>query len=153
MDDHGQSDRGRLLIGMACLLMAALIAGAQFGMLPAEEDAFFAPPPVITALWIGLLAGAVLFLLPQGSPAALKAGLGFLVLCLVAIVCNWSAFAPEVTYTSSTTVSAFIGGFTTTREDPVGGRIVFGLVAVVVDLILIGGIVYAAQQALRRLRG
>ncbi len=74
MDDQGRSDRGRLLAGMASLLMAALIAGAQLGIIPADAEAFFAPPPVITALWVGLLLGAILFLLPQRSPAALEGG-------------------------------------------------------------------------------
>jgi hypothetical protein len=147
MDRQQRSDRGRLLAGMASLVMAALIAGAQLGIIPADAEAFFAPPPVITALWVGLLLGAVLFLLPQRSPAALKAGITFAVLCLVAVVCNWSAFAPGITYTSTTT----IGGFESTQEDPLGGRIVFGLAALLVDLVLIGGVAYAIRQLLRRL--
>jgi CDP-diglyceride synthetase len=129
--------------------MAALIAGAQLGIIPSEPDAFFAPPPVITAIWVGLLIGAALVLLPERSPAAVKGALAFLVLCLVAIVCNWSAFAPGVTYTSSTT----IGVFETTQEDAIGGRIVFGLVALFVDLVLIGVIGYGVRQMVRRQAG
>ena len=97
MDDQPRPDRGRLLIAAACLLMASLIAGAQSGIIPSGEGAFFAPPQVITALWVGMLLAGALFLLPERSPSALKAGLAFLVLCLVAVVCNWSAFAPDVT--------------------------------------------------------
>lgn len=153
MDDQHRPDRGRLVIAAACLLMASLIAGAQSGIIPSGEGAFFAPPQVITALWVGMLLAGALFLLPERSPSALKAGLAFLVLCLAAVVCNWSAFAPDVTYTSTTTISTPFLGFSTTREDPVGGRIVFGLMAIVVDLILVAGIVYGIRQLLRRLSG
>lgn len=153
MDDPPRPDRGRLVIAAGCLLMASLIGGAQSGLIPSEEGAFFAPPRVITALWVGMLLAGVLFLLPERAPSALKAGLTFLVVCLVAVVCNWSAFAPDVTYTSTITISIPLLEFARTQEDPVGGRIVFGLMAIAVDLILIGAIVYGIRQLLRRRSG
>jgi hypothetical protein len=147
MKNEPGHDGGRAIAGLAALLMACLIAGAQFGLIPAEPDAFFAPMPVITAIWVGLLLGALLVWLPERSPPALRAAVAFFVLCLVAVVCNWSAFAPGVTYTRTTS----LGGFESTNEDPIGGRFVFGLAAIVVDLILIGGIVYAVRRFLVRL--
>jgi hypothetical protein len=146
MKNQPGHDSGRAIAGLAALLMACLIAGAQFELIPAEPDAFFAPMPVITAIWVGLLLGALLVWLPERTPPVLRAAVAFLVLCLVAVVCNWSAFAPGVTYTSTTS----FGGFEATNEDPIGGRFVFGLAAIVVDLILIGGIVYAVRRFLAR---
>lgn len=54
MSEHERPDLGRYVISAGCLVMAGLIAGAQFGLIPVEGGAFFAPPPMITALWIGL---------------------------------------------------------------------------------------------------
>jgi len=150
MKNQPGHDSGRAIAGLAALLMACLIAGAQFGLIPAEPDAFFAPMPVITAIWVGLLLGALLVWLPERTPPVLRAAVAFLVLCLVAVVCNWSAFAPGVTYTKTTSLTTPFGGFEATNEDPIGGRFVFGLAAIVVDLILIGGIVYAVRRFLAR---
>ncbi|HSR47633.1 MAG TPA: hypothetical protein VLL77_06545, partial [Anaerolineales bacterium] len=72
------------------------------------------------------------------------------ILGLVAVVCNWTAFAPNVTYTSTTSFSGLFGGIAVAQEDPIGGRIVFGLVAIAVDLVLAGSIIYAVRQAIRR---
>jgi hypothetical protein len=137
---------GRAIAGLAALLMSCLIAGAQSGVIPAEPDAFFAPMPVITAIWVGLLLGTLLVWLPERSPPVLRAAVAFVVLCLVAVVCNWSAFAPGVTYTRTTS----FGGFETTHVDPIGGRFVFGVAAIVVDLILLGGIAYAVRRIVVR---
>jgi hypothetical protein len=150
MREQGRPDPGRYVISAGCLVMAGLIAGAQFGLIPADEGAFFAPPPVITALWIGLALGGLLFLMPMWLPATLRSLLLLAVLFLVAIVCNWTAFAPDVTYSTPTSFSALYGAIATTREDSIGGRIVFGLVAIAVDLVLVGSLVAVVRQTVRR---
>lgn len=150
MSELGKPDLGRYVIAAGCLTMAGLIAGAQFGIIPAEAGAFFAPPLVITALWIGLALGGVVFLMPTWLPGTVRSLLFFAILGLVAVVCNWTAFAPNVTYTSTTSFSGLFGGIAVAQEDPIGGRIVFGLVAIAVDLVLAGSIIYAVRQAIRR---
>jgi hypothetical protein len=55
----------------------------------------------------------------------------------LALVCNWTAFAPEVSYSSSTT----IGPIQIRGGDQIGGRIVFGAAAIIVDILLISVII------------
>ncbi|NTW08575.1 MAG: hypothetical protein HGA28_03305, partial [Anaerolineaceae bacterium] len=81
-----------------------------------------------------------------GAPAILRTALGIITFITLAAVCNWTAFAPGVTYTSSTS----IGPFSFEGEDQVGGRIVFGLVAIVVDIILISSIILWLRKLTRK---
>jgi hypothetical protein len=66
-------------------------------------------------------------------------------LLLVAVVCNWTAFAPGIRYTSDVA----IGPWTSGREDQVGGRIAFGAVAAGIDAILAIGLVASIRNWLR----
>ncbi len=125
-----------ILFGSVMILMALIILGAFYGYIPAEGE-FTAPPAIILSIAICLLAAGLAILIPPGAPAILRTALGIITLITVAAVCNWTAFAPEVTYTSSTS----IGPFSYEGEDQVGGRIVFGLVAIVVDIILISSLI------------
>jgi riboflavin transporter FmnP len=136
----------RIVFGLAAALMGAVILGALAGVVPTDGGGFTAPAAVILALGAGLILFAIMLWIPRSTPGAVKTILGGLLLLLVAGVCNWSAFAPGVRYTSETT----IGGWTRSGEDTVGGRIAFGLVALVIDAVLAYGIFEAIRRALRR---
>jgi hypothetical protein len=136
----------RILFGLCAALMGALILGALVGVVPTDGGGFTAPAGIILALGAGLILFAILLWIPRSTPGVVKTVLGGLLFLLVAGVCNWTAFAPGVRYTSETT----IGGWTTSGEDPVGGRIVFGAAAVAIDAVLAYGIFGAIRRALRR---
>ncbi len=135
----------RALLGLVPLTMGVLIIGALVGLVPTDDGAFFAPPWVIGALAAGLILFAGMMWMPGGSRAWMRAFLGLAVLLLVAVVCNWTAFAPGVRYWSETS----IGPVGTSGEDPIGGRIVFGLAALVVDAIL----AFSLFESIRRRLG
>jgi hypothetical protein len=134
------------LFGVVPIVMGLVILGALAGTVPTDGGTFFAPPWVIVALGTGLILFGLMLWLPRSTPSLLRNGVAMLVVVLVAGVCNWTAFTPGVRYTSEVT----LGGWTTSGEDPVGGRIVFGLVALVIDAVLAVGIFDAIRRALRR---
>ncbi len=133
-----------ILFGSVMILMALIILGAFYGYIPAEGE-FTAPPAIILSIAICLLAAGLAILIPPGAPAILRTALGIITFISVAAVCNWTAFAPEVTYTSSTS----IGPFSFEGEDQVGGRIIFGFVAIVVDIILISSLILWIRKITR----
>jgi hypothetical protein len=126
-----------MLFGLAAIGMGVLILGALLGWVPTDGGQFLAPTPVILSLGLGLVLFGVLLVIPVELAGFIRGALFLLVMILVAVVCNWTAFAPEVVYTSTTT----LGSSTTTAEDPVGGRIVFTVAALVVDGILLASLV------------
>jgi hypothetical protein len=135
----------RLLFSLVPLLMGLVILGAWFGVVPTDGGSFHAPPSVILSLAAGLILFAAAIWIPSGAPKALRLGLPAILLLLVAVVCNWTAFATGIRYTSEMT----LGGWTTTGEDQVGGRIAFGLAALAVDAILVTGLFTTLRNWLR----
>jgi hypothetical protein len=132
----------RILFSLIPLLMGALILGAWFGLVPTDGGRFHAPAAVIVSLGGGLILFAVAVWIPHTAPKALRIGLPAILLLLVAVVCNWTAFAPGIRYTSQVT----IGPWSSSGEDQVGGRIAFGLVAVAIDVILAIGILASLRN-------
>ena len=126
-----------MFFGLAAIGMGVLILGALWGWVPTDGGQFLAPTPVILSLGLGLILFGVLLAIPVHLAGFIRGALFLLVMILAAVVCNWTAFAPEVLYTSTTT----LGSSTTTAEDPIGGRIVFTIAALVVDGILIASLV------------
>jgi hypothetical protein len=122
-----------LFFGSVMILMAALILGALFGIVPTDGGQFFAPRLVIICLGTCLLAGGLILWIPEQSPVIFRSGLIFLALASLVIVCNWTAFAPDVIYSSSTS----IGPFQFSSNDQVGGRIAFAIAAIVVNLFVL----------------
>lgn len=136
----------RALFGLVPILMGLVILGALAGVVPTDGGRFFAPPWVIVALSTGLVLFGLMLWIPSSTPKIVRTATALLVFLLVAAVCNWTAFAPGVRYASEVN----IGGWTTSGEDPVGGRIAFGLVALAIDAVLAYGIFQAVRRALRR---
>jgi hypothetical protein len=125
-----------ILFGSVMILMALIIFGALYGFIPAEGE-FTAPKFIILSISICLFAAGLAFLIPERAPAILRTALGIIAFATLAAVCNWTAFAPGVTYTSSSS----IGPFQFEGEDPIGGRIVFGLAAIAVDIFILAAII------------
>jgi hypothetical protein len=137
-----------LFIGSIMMLIAALILGAVVGLVPIGSGEFLAPTVVIVSLGLCFLLGGVLLWLPHQTPVFLRGGLFTWALLFLAITCNWTAFAPGVAYYSSSSIGPLeFGG-----EDRVGGRIVFGLAAIAVNLLILDVIVGWARGRLRRER-
>jgi len=136
----------RVLFGAIPILMGVLILGAQAGVVPTDGGSFHAPPWVILSLGAGLILFGLGLWMPASTPPRLKSAIFLILLLFLAAVCNWTAFAPGIVYTSETT----IGGWTTSGEDPIGGRIVFGAVALAVDALLAFTVIDIVRRALRR---
>jgi hypothetical protein len=143
---EGEPLWARALFSLVPLLMGLVILGAWAGVVPTEGGSFHAPAVVIIALGAGLILFSVMMWIPSTTPAALRSALFAILLLLVAVVCNWTAFAPGIRYTSEVT----IGGWTSSGEDPLGGRIAFGLLAIAIDAGLAYGVYLGIRRWLRR---
>lgn len=136
----------RILFGAVPILMGVVILGAQAGVVPTDGGSFLAPPGVILSLGAGLILFGLGLWMPASTPPQLKSAIFLILLLLLGVVCNWTAFAPDVVYTSETS----IGGWQTSGEDPIGGRIVFGAAALAVDALLAFTVIDIVRRALRR---
>jgi hypothetical protein len=128
------------------ILMAVLILGALFGIVPTDGGQFLAPRLIIICLGICLLAAGLLLWIPEYAPAIIRSGLVFIILASLVIVCNWTAFAPDVVYSSSTS----IGPFQFSGDDHVGGRIAFTIPAMAVNLFVMYLIVSWVRSVVRK---
>jgi hypothetical protein len=126
-------------------VMGLLILGAFLGFVPTDGGTFFAPPWVIITLAMGLILFSLVLWLPDRTPAFFKSVMFIGVMGAVALVCNWTAFAPGIKYTSTFT----IGPIETSGEDQLGGRVAFGIVALVIDGILLLGLADWVRKLLR----
>jgi len=131
-----------LLFGFAMIFMGVLIVCLLIGVFPVSRGSESAPSWVLASIASVLILGGILMIIPQSTPAFIRAILGFGTLVLAAIVCNWTAFAPGVHYTSEVS----LGAVSVSGEDQIGGRIVFGLVALAVDALFIWEIVYEVRK-------
>jgi hypothetical protein len=133
------------VFGFFAFLMGTLVLGAVLGIVPADPHGFLAPRWVVGAIGVGLILLAFMFWIPTSTPSLVKAVMGWTAMLLWAVVCNWTAFARGVRYTSS--LSA--GPVSVEGNDQFGGRIVFGLVALVIDGLLAWSLVTQIRRRLR----
>jgi hypothetical protein len=122
-----------LFFGAMMFLMGALILGALLGMVPTDGGEFLAPPLIIAALGLCLVLAGISLWIPTGWPVFIRTFFLVTALAAMATVCNWTAFAPGVVYHVSTSG----GPITIETSSPVGGRIVFGLAAILVNVFLL----------------
>lgn len=125
------------MIGMGMLVVCLLI-----GVFPTSRGAESAPSWVLASIAGGLILAGMLIVLPVETPGFIRSLLGLCALVPGAIVCNWTAFAPGVYYTSEVSV----GPVSVWGEDQIGGRIVFGIAALVVDALLGWVIFYEVRR-------
>ena len=135
-----------ILFGSVMILMGVLILGALIGIVPTDETGqILAPPLVIVSLSLSLVLGGVLLFIPKQSPVAVRSFLFLLALALVTVVCNWTAFASNIVYSSSTSV----GPVQISGQDGILARIAFGMAALVVDLFFIATLIAWLRTTLR----
>jgi hypothetical protein len=132
-----------MLFGGVMLLIGGIILGAWFGLVPTDGGQFLAPPLVIISLGFCFVLGGLTLWIPARAPVFLRTTFFFLSLVLLTILFNWTAFAPGVRYASSTT----FGPLTIGGSGNIGGRIAFGLAALVVDALLVFSIVSWVRSA------
>jgi hypothetical protein len=133
-----------LLFGGVLVLMGTLIVGVQIGIVPTDESVrFLAPPLIIVSLGYGLMLGGIPLWIPGQTPPILKTFLFLMALSLVAVACNWTAFAPNVVYHSSTSV----GPIEISGTSDVRGRIAFGVATLVLDATLISTLLAWVRSA------
>jgi hypothetical protein len=135
-----------LFFGGVMIFMAALILGAVFGVVPTDGGQFLAPQIVIVSIGLCLLCAGLAMWVPPRAPALFRSGLMIISLVSLAAVCNWTAFAPEVVYSSSTS----FGAYQFSGEDQIGGRIVFAVAAILVDVFILSAIAGWARSRIRK---
>ena|SRR4030042_51170 len=91
---EGEPLWARALFSLVPLLMGLVILSARAGIVPTEGGSFHAPAVVMSALGAGLMLFSLMVWIPNTTPAALRSGLPAILLLLVAVVCNWTAFPP-----------------------------------------------------------
>lgn len=125
-----------ILFGCAMILISALILGAVTGVVPTGDGTWSIPPMVVASLGLCLLLIGAAMAAPEQAPAILRGGLFTFGMFFMAVFCNWTAFAPSMTYESSIS----LGPLAVEGQDQLGGRIVFGLAVIVVDLVLLSAV-------------
>jgi cytochrome c oxidase assembly factor CtaG len=100
---------------------------------------------VILSLGLSLVLGGLLLWIPKRTPPAVRGFLFLVALALVTVVCNWTAFAPNMLDSSSTS----IGPLSIAGEAGIAGRIAFGLAALVVDIFFIVTLIAWLRSTLR----
>jgi hypothetical protein len=148
---NGESKPGHFVTlgaGLVCCFLGIIILGALAGIIPTDEASFLAPPAILFTIGSGLLLLGIIIWIPENAPSWIRGGLGLALIGMLAVVCNWSAFASDVQYSSNLQLGPFSSG----AEDSIGGRIVFGLAALAVDLLLLGSVIWIARAAIRKIR-
>ncbi len=146
------SNKGTWAAGLLSIGMGLFIVLLALGWIPGGADRAQAPRWVIAAAGavFGLGGAAVLLQAAAaadgGSARAVQQALGLMLILLLAVIANWVAFGSgERAFSGS--VSLFFLTVSAEATQRVG-RIVFGLAAVLMDLIF----VWAVVDTLRRLR-
>jgi hypothetical protein len=122
-----------IFFGSVMVMMGGLILGAQLGFVPTGDGEWLAPPTIIVSLSLSLILGGFLLWIPQNWPVVIRTAFLLATIAAVVTVCNWTAFAPGVVYYSSTS----IGPVTFEGESSIGGRIVFIVAALAVDIFVL----------------
>lgn len=115
---------------------------------PTGDGEFLAPPIIIAALSLCLILGGLVLWLPHHWPPLIRTTIFLAALASLVTVCNWTAFAPDVVYESSTS----IGPVTFHSDSGIEGRIAFGVAAIAVDVFVLSALVGWARQVRKRVR-
>jgi cytochrome bd-type quinol oxidase subunit 2 len=131
-----------VLFGSVIILMGTLILGALIGVIPTDEGGvYLAPTLVIASLGLGLVFCGILLWIPKQTPPRARTFFALIVMALFAVVCNWTAFAPGVVYYSEEMPYEY-----SSSETQIGGRIVFVIVALILDYTLVATLVSWVRQ-------
>jgi len=127
------------LFGPLLLAAAALGLAVAFGLIRLEPSRTHAPLWIVGAIGVSFAAmGLVLLLDGVEAFKRIRGWLAFVFLVSFAAVFNWVAFGPgERHFTTRTSVGSGAIGVTSVAEGgELGGRIAFGVFAVLLDLLI-----------------
>ena len=127
------------LFGPLLLAAGALGLAVAFGLIRLEPSRTHAPLWIVGAIGVSFAAmGLVLLLDGVEAFKRIRGWLAFVFLVSFAAVFNWVAFGPgERHFTTRTSVGSGAIGVTSVAEGgELGGRIAFGVFAVLLDLLI-----------------
>lgn len=139
-DDEGKplSPRGRFFMALAFFFFGGFLFSLVFGWIPKQ------PSPNPTPIWVlgaaammFSLAGVIILLIENERLAWLRNLVAWLLVVCLAIPFNWVAFGEGERQFSSS--SSFLGTTSSSAAGETEGRIVFGLFALLMDLMVILG--------------
>jgi hypothetical protein len=131
------SPGGEWLFALMFWIVGSLILALAVGWIPAPPEHFEAPHWVVGAAGLLFLAGGFVPLAARsGANSWASRCVGTAVLLPLALIFNWIAFGAGLRHFSG---GLSIGGLGISQSSgsDMGGRIVFGIAAVVLDLIVI----------------
>jgi hypothetical protein len=133
-------------LGAFPIFMGAVCAGIGCGWIPYDPAKVHAPGWVIVVCGISFIGAGLAILSTKwsrdGQPQAIY---GFMILAGLTVVCNWVAFgAGERHFSSSTSING--AKIASHPVDERNGRIVFGVAALILDLMLVAGVVRLVRR-------
>lgn len=127
------------LFGPVLLATGGLGLAVAFGLIQLEPSRTHAPLWIAGAIGVSFAAvGLVLLLDGIEALKRIRGWLAFVFLVAFASVFNWVAFGPgERRFTSSSSVGVGpVGVSSASSGDELGGRVAFGVIAVLLDLLI-----------------
>ena len=140
------------LFGPLLLAAGGLGLAVAFGLIQLGPSRTHAPLWIVGAIGVSFAAmGLVLLLDGFAALRRLRGWLAFVFLVSFAAVFNWVAFGPgERHFTTRTSVgSGAVGVATVAEGGELGGRIVFGVFAVLLDLLIASPLILRVWRRLR----
>lgn len=137
-DEEGKplSPRGRFFMALAFFFFGGLLFSFVFGWIPTQPSPSPTPGWVLAAAaMMFTLAGVVILLIENERLAWLRNLVSWLLLVCLALPFNWVAFGEGERQFSSS--SSFLGVTSTGAPGETEGRIVFGLFAILMDLMIV----------------
>jgi hypothetical protein len=126
-------------LGVLVMAMGGFIVGIGLGVVPVPEESIHAPRWVIAVAGLAFLFAGVSVVQQAFQIEAFKYVPGLAIVLALAAVANWVAFGPGDRSGEGTLT---IVGIQIPVSSDIGGRIVFGFGAVVIDLLLVVGVVH-----------
>jgi len=137
-DEEGKplSPRGRFFMALAFFFFGGFLFSFVFGWIPKQPSPSPTPDWVLAAAAMMFsLAGVVILLIENERLAWLRNLVSWLLLVCLALPFNWVAFGEGERQFSSS--SSFLGVTSTGAPGETEGRIVFGLFAILMDLMIV----------------
>jgi hypothetical protein len=132
-----------------CVSAGLIIMGVSVDIIHVDPKTIHAPRWVVGAVGLAFfLAGSALFTCRSRGTRKFQAFLGAMILILLAAMANWIAFGPgerQFSGTISLPFSAY-----SSRASELTGRIVFGISALILDVLIVYMLIMALRWIMRR---
>ena len=138
------------LLGPVLLVAGGFGVAVACGLVRLDPASFHAPPWLAGAIGVAFAAmGLILLLDGCAALQRLRGWLAFVFLACFATVFNWVAFGPgERHFTTRTSAGASV--VTSAESSELGGRIAFGVFAVLLDLLIASPLIVWLWRRARR---